>query len=147
MRYICTIVTSCALVGLLSPVVVAGDGGFHSTNGSRCDLSLSPTAGLTVGDSRGKLTQRCMRLRDVFGIQASCDSGEVAINVYCAVNSGGDRVVSLQSSGIDSLRHGICLWSGPVDATMIITCKAVSKLKKDYSADQYDGPRQVFDSK
>jgi hypothetical protein len=143
MRYIHAISTLCVLISLPTHAVVAADIG---SSGSDCGLSLSPTAGLTEGNSLGPLTQRCIRLRDVFGIQASCDSSEVAINVNCALNSGGDHAVSLQSSGVDSLRHGICLWSGPVDATLTITCKALSKLKKDYSADRYDGPRQIFDT-
>src|SRR5271166_3396393 len=104
MRYIHTISTLCVLIGLLTDAVFAGDQESHRNSGSNCGLSLSPTAGLTVGESRRKLTQRCIRLRNVFGIQVSCDSGEVAVNVYCALNSGGDHAVSLQSSGIDSLR-------------------------------------------
>jgi hypothetical protein len=145
MRYVRAISTLCVLISLPTHAILAADIG---SSGSDCGLSLSPTAGLTEGDSLGGLaiTQRCIRLRNVYGIQASCDSSEVAINVYCALNSGGDHAVSLQSSGIDSLRHGICLWSGPVDATLTITCKAFSKLKKDYSADRYDGPRQIFDT-
>jgi hypothetical protein len=60
-------------------MVFAAGVGSHANSSSDCGLSLSPTAGLIVGDSEGPVTQRCIRLRNVFGIQASCDSSEVAI--------------------------------------------------------------------
>jgi hypothetical protein len=109
-----------------------------------CDpVSLTTDSAITTGACINKVSERCIR-RVGEGVRVTCDSGEVAISVFCEQNgTPAGNYSALVTAGIIGRRTGACLWSSKTDGTIIVGCRAVAKLKHDFSGDRYSRYQRV----
>lgn len=115
----------------------------NATSNECKSRNLSPSVGITQGETYRDITERCIR-RIANGVRVTCDSGEVAISVLCELNgSPGGKFSALVTSGVMGTRTGVCLWSAPVDATAVVNCKRLSILRYNASGDEYERGMEV----
>ena len=109
-----------------------------SASNNECEsANLSTTVAITEGAKFKGITQRCIR-RMADGVRVSCDSGEKAVSVFCEQNGSPSGLpTALVTNGINGTRTGICLWSGITDGTIVVGCRAIAALKRDFSGDVY----------
>lgn len=114
--------------------------------GDECEsANLSTSVAITEGAKFKGITQRCIR-RMAEGVRVSCDSGENVVSVFCEQNGAPSGFpTTLVTSGIKGTRTGICLWSGVTDGTIVVGCRAISPLKRDFSGDTYTQHMRVPD--
>jgi hypothetical protein len=122
--------TACALPAAAGP----GD----------CDPdAITSQSAVTAGTCEDKVTERCLR-RVAEGVRVTCDSGEVAVSVFCEQNgTPSGNYSALVSAGIMGRRTGACLWSNQTDGTIVVGCKAVGKRRNNFSGDTYSRYQRV----
>ena len=100
--------------------------------------NIGQNSTIVTGFTVNGVTQRCIR-RTGAGVMLACDSGEMAVTVFCDQNSTQGVASALVSSGVINRRTAACLWSaGGTDGTIVVGCKLVGSIRNDSSGSDYD---------
>lgn len=125
------------IAGILLLQLLRWHSAAYANDGECSSSNMSNTIGVTEGNVYAGVTQRCLR-RVAVGLRVTCDTGEVASTVFCEINnSPTGTFAALTSVGIKGTRSAVCLWSSSVDSTLVVGCKAVGTLHRDFSGDIY----------